>query len=345
MSRFKDEINKELSFLKSTSDAEKIININKSRNKVFTLPKVVSVAAAFALVFTMIFLPFSNSQNSGFTIIANAKSASDDSTATGDELNTESFVELKSDEPNYIFYNFNYILDEKADDTDLVRKYLFHSFDKLLNIRIKGENIDNISYKINNGSLTSYTFKSLDSNTTEYHLNNTTGGTQSQITIDYEKQDNTSFFLNPICSSVDRYNYENEMLWVIKNTGKLTDITIDTTYDENGEIIDYSSKDISGCGFKENKTLATPQEIEKLREYIGKDDMVGFHNYQNEIFKRIIENITLDITITKSNGDTESKTLEFLYTPEPFRHSQLAHYDTTQTITMSSGTLSARIKK
>ncbi|MDO4748335.1 MAG: hypothetical protein Q4A12_04060, partial [Eubacteriales bacterium] len=236
-------------------------------------------------------------------------------------------------------------LDENADDTDLVRKYLFHSFDKLLDIRIEGENIEKITYQMNNGSLTSYTTKAIDTNTTEYHLNNTTGGTQSQITIDYDKQNNTSFFLNPINSSIDHYNYENEMLWAIKDTGEITDTTIDTIYGTDGEIIDYSSNEIIGSGFKDAQTLATEDEIEKLREYVKNNDMIGFHNYQNQVFKRIIENITLDVTITKTNGDTETKTLEFLYTPEPFRKSQLAYYDTTKSVTMSAGTLSAKIRK
>ena len=348
MSRFKDKINSELGYLKATGTAQDIINKTERTNKVITFKRAVAMVAILVLVFTIIFIP-SNNPNGSFVIIVNAESAKsgatpDSDTATGDELNTESFVELKSEEPNYIYYNFNYILDENAEDTDLVRKYLFHSFDKILNIRIEGENIATITYKINNGSLTSYTFKVIDASTTEYHLDNTTGGIQSQITLDYEKQVNTSFFLNPISSSVDHYDYENEMLWVLKHTGEITKDTIDAVYNEDGEIIDYSSNEIIGCGYRDTETLATKEEIVKLREYIKNNDMVGFHNYQNKIFKRIIENITVDVTITKTNGDTETKTLEFLYTPESFRESQLAYYDTTQSVTMSAGTLSARIK-
>ncbi len=344
MSKFKDELNKELSFLQSDMTVDDIIKKAEKTKKVISFKKATLIAASFLLVLTMIFIPFQDTKSS-FVIIANAEATPDSYTATGDELNTESFVELNSEEPNYIFYNFNYVLDENAEDTDLVRKYLFHSFDKILNIRIEGEDIDTVTYKINNGSLTSYTFKTIDANTTEYRLDNTTGDTQSQIILDYEKQAQTSFFLNPINSSVDHYNHKSEMMWVIKDTGEITDTTIDPVYNEYGEIIDYSSNEISGCGYKDNQTLASSEEIEKLREYIKNDDMIGFHNYQNEIFKRIIENITLDVTVTRTNGNTETKTLEFLYTPEPFRRSQLAYYDTTQSITMSAGTLSARIKK
>lgn len=342
MSKFKDKIDKELCYLVATDTASDIISKARHKTKIITLKRAAAMVASLVLVFTIIFIP-SNDSNSSFIIIANAESTIDN--ATADELSSDYFVKLNSHQPNYIYYNYNYILDENADDTDLIRKYLFHSFDKFLNIRIEGENIKKITYKTNNGSLTSYTTKVIDTNTTEYHFDNTTANIQSQITLDYDMQDSTSFFLNPINSYVDHYNYENEMLWVIKGTGRITDTTIDPIYSADGEIIDYSSNEIIGSGFKDTQTLATEEEIEKLREYAKSDDMVGFHNYQNEIFKRIIENITLDITITKTNGDTETKTLEFLYTPEPFRESQLAYYDTTKSITMSAGTLSAKIKK
>ena len=341
MSKFKDKIDSELCYLHATYSASDIISKAESKTKIITFKRAVAMVAALVLVFTVIIVPSDNT-NSSFVIIANAESTNDN--ATSDEITSEYFVKLNSNQPNYIYYNFNYILDENADNTDLVRKYLFHSFDKFLDIRIEGENIEKITYKMNNGSLTSYTTKVIDASTTEYHLDNTTGVTQSQITIDYDNQNNTSFSLNPINSTVDYYNYENEMLWVIKDTGEITDTSIDTIYSTDGEILDYSSKDIIGSGFKDTQTIATEEEIKKLREYAKSDDMVGFHNYQNEVFKRIIENLILDITITKTNGDTETKTLEFLYTPEPFRKSQLAYYDTTKSVTMSAGTLSAKIK-
>lgn len=341
MSKFKDKIDSELCYLHATDSANDIINKAESKTKIITFKRAIAMVAALVLVFTVIFIPSDNTKSS-FVIIANAESTNDN--ATSDEITSEYFVKLNSNQPNYIYYNFNYILDENADNTDLVRKYLFHSFDKILNIRIEGENIEKITYKMNNGSLTSYTTKVIDASTTEYHLDNTTGGTQSQITIDYDDQYNKSFFINPINSTVDHYNYENEMLWVLKDSGEITDTTIDTIYSSDGEILDYSSNEIIGSGFKDTQTIATEEEIKKLREYAKSDDMVGFHNYQNEVFKRIIENLVLDITVTKTNGDTETKTLEFLYTPEPFRKSQLAYYDTTKSVTMSAGSLSAKIR-
>lgn len=349
MSKFKDKINTELSFLQPDMTADDIINTASKSQKIVTFKKATLIAASLILVLTMIFVPFHN-EKSSFIIIANAETTTDSATPesveiTGDELNTESFVEIKSDEPNYISYNFSYILDVNASDTQIYKKYLFHSFDKILNIKVKGDDIETITYKMNNGSLTSYTTKYIDSNTTEYHLDNTTGDKQTQITIDYDNQDSTSFFLNPICSNVDKYNNENKMYFSLKDTGEIVDSSVDTVLNEDGEIIEYNSKDIIASGYKDSDTIATNEEIEKLKEYIEKDDMVGFHNYQNQIIKRIIENMTLDVTIEKTNGNTQTKTLEFLYTPEPFNESNLFYYDITQTTSMSSGTLSARIKK
>ena len=332
MSKFKDNLNKELSYLKATETANDIINKAESKRKIITFKRAVAMVAALVLVFTVIFIPSNNSKSS-FVIIANAESTADSATpdsdtATGDELNTESFVELKSEEPNYIYYNFNYILDENAEDTDLVRKYLFHSFNKYLNITVEGNDIETITYKINNGSLSSYTLTHVSDTQKTIHVKNTSSQMQTEMTIDYDKQDITSFKFNPVTSQDDFHC--NLDKFMVTDTGEVTNESFGSS--------------IIGYGHKDNNTLATREEIKMLRKYIKNDDMVGFYNYQNQIFKRLIDGITLDITVTKTNGKIETQTLEFLYTPDLIE--ELPEYNDAieKNQTLSTGTLSARIK-
>ena len=337
MSRFKDEINKELGYLEFSGDANDIITMHNKSKYVFSAKKVVSLAAAFVLVFTMIFLPISSNNNSGFTIIANAKSASDDSTA-GVELNTENFVELKSDNENLLVYNFNYVLDESAAPSDIAKKYLFHSFSKELDIMVEGEDIETITYKIHKGSLGCISLTNEDDH---YYLSGrgaTFGDDNSTFTVKYDEQKYLDYGFNPLENSDGRF-YKNN--YTLLNTGEITNETVVTN----------DPAYIVGSGYKDDDTLATKEEIETLRSYAKKDDMVGFYNYQNQIFKRLIDGITLDVTVTKTNGSTQTQTLEFLYTPniidtierDDKTSPQSAYFDNM--LTLSTGTVSARIKK
>ncbi len=332
MTKFKNEIDKELSYLKATDTANDIISKAEIKNKIITMPRAFAMVATLVLVFTIIFIP-SNNNKSSFVIIANAESIEsgatpDTSEVTGDVLDTENFVEIYSNEPNYIQYNFNYILDADADYTELAKKYLFHSFNKYLDITVEGDDIETITYKIHNGSLSSYTMLHEDRNIKKIHIRNTSSKLQTEMTINYDEQDKTDFRFNPIISTDD---FHNDM-----DTLMITD---------KGEITNDTSDNVVGYGFKDKNTLATQKEIETLREYIKNDDMVGFYNYQNQIFKRIIDDITLDITVTKTNGETETQTLEFLYTPDLLK--KLPEYNDAieKHQTLSTGTLSAKIKK
>lgn len=333
MSKFKDKIDKELSYIKATNKASDIIAKVESKNNVIPFKRVVAMVAALVLVFTVIFIPAKNNKSS-FMIIANAESSADSATSdskeiTGDILNTENFVEIESDEPNYIYYNFNYVLDENAESTDLVKKYLFHSFNKHLNISVDGENIETITYKINKGSLSSYTMTCNNPTQKIIHVKNTSAQMQTEMSIDYEVQDITSFKFNPVTSQDDFHC--NLAQFMVTDTGEITRETSNTS--------------IIGYGHKDDNTLATEEEIETLRQYIKNDDMVGFYNYQNQIFKRLIDSITLDITITKTNGKKETQTLEFLYTPDVLKELPKYNDAIEKQQTLSTGTLSAKIKE
>ena len=331
MSRFKDEINKDLEYMKCSDNANDIIKASCNKNKIITFPKVAAVAAVIALIFSMILIAPNNTapdNKNSFTIIANAKSSSEDSVA-GEKLNTESFVELKSEEPNYIFYNFNYILDENAEDTELVKKYLFHSFNKHLNIQVKGDNIDSITYRINKGSLSSYTMTNIDNTGKTLIVKNTTAKTKSEISMNYNDQSITSFRFNPVAST-DDFHYHNKKYYAL-DSGKVVDVQTDSN--------------TIGYGYKDNNSLATESEINKLKDYIKSNDMIGFYNYQNQVFKRIIDDITLDVIVTMNDGETQTKTIEFLYTPDIVEELPKYNDAIEKGQTLSTGTISARIKK
>lgn len=333
MSKFKDKIDSELRYLHATDLASDIISKAESKTKIITFKRAVATVAALVLVLTVIFIPAKNSKNS-FVIIANAESTADNATPdegelSGDVLNTERFVEIYSNEPNYIQYNFNYILDENAEPTDLARRYLFHSFNKHLNIAVDGEDIETITYKINNGSLSSYTMLHADRNVKKIHVQNTSSDFATEMTIDYNQQDKTNFRFNPIVSTDDFH----------------CDIPRAVVTDKGELITENTSEYVIGYGFIDDNTLATEEEIETLRQYIKNDDMVGFYNYQNQIFKRLIDGITLDITVTKTNGETETQTLEFLYTPDVLNELPKYNDAIEKHQTLSTGTLSAKIKK
>ena len=333
MSKFKESLDMELSFLQSDMTADDIMSKASKSKKIITFKKAVLIAASFILVLTMTFVPFRNNKSS-FVIIANAEATADSATPdfgkiTGDELNTETFVEIKSNEPNYIHYNLNYILDKNAEPTDLAKRYLFHSFNKSLNIVIEGEDIEKITYKINNGSLSSYTMLHADRNVKKIKVSNTSADFGSELTINYNQQSVTYFRFNPVISTDTFHN--NLSSHLITDTGEI--------------ISGPSFSTIIGYCYEDDTTLATDNEIETLKQYIAKDDMVGFYNYQNQIFKRLIDGITLDVTVTKTNGKTETQTLEFLYTPDELKELPDNNEAIEKNQTLSTGTLSARIKR
>ena len=340
MSKFKENLDMELSFLQSDTTADDIISRASKSKKIITFKKAVLIAASFILVLTMTFVPFRNNKSS-FVIIANAEATADSATPdsgkiTGDTLNTETFVEIKSNEPNLIEYNFNYVLNENADPSNPAQKYLFYTFSKQMNIAIEGDDIDTVTYKINNGCLGGCLTKKLDNHTVISSVGNTNGQHKTDFTVDYNEYEYISFGFTP---STD-YDI-NQKRYNLLDTGEFAKGTI--TSDDPYSVV--------GMGVMSDGTLATEEEIKMLSKFAKNDDMVGLYNYQNQIFKRLIDNITLDIIITKTDGKKETQTLEFLYTPDVITKDTLIAEDDFEgsffdhLTTESTGTLSARIKK
>lgn len=341
MSKFKDKIDSELCYLHATDSASDIISKAESKAKIITFKRAVAMVAALVLVFTIMLIPAKNSKNS-FVIIANAEASADsatpdDSELSGDVLNTERFVEISDGESNALLYNFYYVLDENADPTDVAKKYLFHSFSKEIDIAIIGNDIDKVTYKINNANMVGVIIKRTESSGTISSAGMSDGNNQTEFTMDYDDHKFTSFVFGPpneINENTDKPYYK------LLDTGELTTVPIVTN--DPGDVV--------GLGVMDEHTLVTEEEIETLRQYAKNDDMVGFYNYQNQIFKRLIDNITLDITITKTDGKNEKQTLEFLYTPDIL--DKITPTDETKynspffscISTHSTGTLSAKIK-
>lgn len=119
----------------------------------------------------------------------------------------------------------------------------------------------------------------------------------------------------------------------------------DNLNNDTGEITQSYDDNWLVPGYKDDFTLATDEEINNLKKYIKNDDMVGFYNYQNQIFKRLFEELTLDITVTLTNGETHTQTVEFLYTPKIIKDKDEIKNHAALSWSSSSGTLSAKIKE
>jgi len=335
MINFKNDLDKELSNINYPLTSEAIISKAKKKpTSLFTLPRVVAAAVVLIMLVGMCFVPnLFHSDDSSFIIVANAQALDNDGIASAEEITTNEFVELKSVGNTAVFYDFNRILNENADGNNLVQKYLFHSFAKLLHIDVVGENIETISYKLNKGVLCAASVPQEDR---YQYLTFDYDKAITEYTIDYDNQANYQIAFNP----VNMVGSDYDTVFVIKE------------YDENKEIktVEYvneypdSANGIEelGRGFKSSApTIVTDEEIETLKTYIKSEDMVGFFNYQNKIFERIINETTLDITVTKTDGSAETKTLQLRYNPVVITESD--NYLDNQILTPSEGTISAKL--
>lgn len=332
--------------LKAKLDAEYChINLNATEEEIIkkanhktayspTLPRLVAAAIVLVLLAGICFAPylFKNEENS-FIIYAGAE-----------ELSDKYFVDLNSNDPNYIKFDFNQILDENAEPTDITRRYLFHSFEKKLDLTVKGENIKYITYKINKGSLTATIRKDLlGTGQSGLGIMNSFGEDDSIIKINYADQKDTTFSFNFAVPKDNFFSGSPEHYSAIADTGEIVKVN-DVVILENNVFEALPEYNAIAAGYKYDCTpLATEEEIEKLREYIYADDMIGFYNYQNQIFKRIIDEITIDITITKTDDSTETKTLQLCYTPTEVTSAERTN--TNHSYTLSNGTLSAKLIK
>lgn len=332
MTNFKKAIDSELSTIRLAATEEEIIK-TANRKPAFSplLPRIAAAVLVLVLLCGICFMPnlFGKDKNS-FTIYAGAE-----------ELNDKYFVDLNSNDPNYIKFDFNQILDETAEPTDITRRYLFHSFEKKLDLKVVGEDIKDITYKINKGSLTAVIIKDLGTGHSEFGIKNSFGEDDSIIKIKYADQKDTIFSFNFAVPKDDMFSGTPEHYSAVADTGEIVKVK-DVVILENNVFEALPEYKAIAAGYKYDCVpLATEEEIEKLREYIYADDMIGFYNHQNQIFKRIIDEITIDITITKTDNSTETKTLQLCYTPIEVTSAERTN--TNHSYTLSNGTLSAKL--
>ncbi|MBQ8572526.1 MAG: hypothetical protein IJ451_03580 [Ruminococcus sp.] len=336
MISFKDDLNKELSNINCSAHSSQIIakaTTKPKRNPYAFIPRIAAAAIVLVLLAGICFAPsLFGTKEQGFVIYAGAE-----------ELSSKYYVDLNSNDPNYIKFDFNQILDENAEPTDITRRYLFHSFEKKLDLTVKGENIKYITYKINKGSLTAVIRKNLGTDRSSLGITNSFGEDDSIIKIKYDDQKDTIFSFNFAVPKDNFFSGSPEHYSAIADTGEIVKVT-DVVVLENNIFEARPEYNAIAAGYKYDCVpLATEEEIEKLREYIYIDDMIGFYNYQNQIFKRIIDEITIDITITKTDDSTETKTLQLCYTPTEVTSAERANDN--HSYTLSNGTLSAKLIK
>lgn len=314
------------------------------------LTPIIAACLAVAVIAGVCFIPANRPDpDSGFIIVANAETLDEAGLASADEITTDSFVEIRNDSNTMVTFDFDCILDPDAKEFDLTQTYLFHSISMNLDFHVVGEDIESVTYKTNKGIFTllycpegrdsihnsACVFVGYDSPTTE-------------CTIDYDEIEKYQFSFNPIYNDGYSYDFSTKYYSYVNpednhHNGFLS--TDDLEFSENSEELyeKYGWVSSFGNGIRTSApTAATREEIDALRAYAVADDMVGFFNYQNKVFERIINEVTIDITVTKTDGTTYTKTMELCYTPDLITNAE--GYLEDQTRTLSTGTISARLK-
>ncbi len=357
MTDMKKQLDDELSYITLSVSEEEIIMKAKRKpaHKSF-VPRLVAAMIALILIATVCLIPMFTGNNNednkySFVVYAGAQ-----------EIPQDKFVVINDDETNFVHFDFNKILDENADPEDITKRYLFHSLRKDFKLKIEGENIDHFEFFINKGILTEYEQLYL-TNPSNYgepagvssDFSYSEDGKPENIIIAYYwTQNKVTYSINPVCPT-------NPFTLMGMNAPELTSYialpdTGDIVTDEKFGIY-YPDKlhvDAEALGYNpiaygfrtDEESAVTDEEIAKLREYAKADDMVGFYNYQNQIFKRLFDEVYIDILVYKTTTTEpyyyyETVRLEFCYNPIEVTSKDVA--STNRSETLSKGTLSARL--
>lgn len=349
MTDLKTKIDEDLFYLNlNASEEDIIIKANRKQTKNYTYKALIAATLVIAIIAGIIFVPplFDQGSDYSFAVYAGAV-----------PLSTKDYVIVNGDDSNFIHFNFNKILDEDASPTEITKKYLFYSFEKRFNLRIEGENIDRIYYFINDGLLTCFEKTPYENEENAFGVSYDytyckNGEMQNLITLSYDRQENQTFIINPICSvnNFIRSDLELETLEphiALPETGEvITDENLYTGFPDeiyaNVESLGYNP---IAYGIRTNEpSIATDKEVENLTQFAKANDMVGFYNYQNQIFKRLIDEIEIDAVISKTNGQETSYevvTIKFCYNPIDITTDALS--STNYSESLSKGTLSAKL--
>ncbi len=318
------------------------------------------IAACLVLVILagVIFIPnlFPHKEHS-FIIVANAKSLDKSGLASADEITADAFVELENVCGNLVYFDFDEVLCENAEPYDLTKNFVFHNFVTNLNINVAGDDIKTVTYKVHGGAF-SPLHASLNTKgpsdgpdfieTVNHVITFSYERALTEYTYEYDKDMLVQLSFNPVYSegatyeSVGRF-FSSPYEYARAHSGY--NCTESYVYSENSDELKekYGWASLIGSGYRSSSpSVVTEEEKAKLKEFAENDDMVGFFNFQNQIFKRLIDGTTIDVTVTTHNGASETKTLELMYTPKEVTTSEW--YTDNPNNCYSNGNISAKLK-
>lgn len=316
------------------------------------------IAACLVLVMLagIIFIPnLLPHKEHSFVIVANARTLDEEGIASADEITTDFFVELENVCGNIVDFDFDEILWEDAPYYDLTKSFVFHSFLTNLNINVAGEDIKSVTYKFNSGA---FTPTHVNARKDEDHLEElmhilSTGYDyiRTEYTYDYDEDTLVLLSYTPVYDKnathegVGRF-FSSPFEYAQSHSGY--NCTESYVYSENrDELVEkYGWARTIGGGYRcSAPSVVTEEERKTLREYAIADDMIGFFNYQNQIFKRLIDGTTIDVTVTFNSGEKQTKTLELMYTPKELTAEDwyIEWYMDRPSNTPSNGNISARL--
>lgn len=328
----------------------------------FTKPKRLKhtalIAACLVLVILagIIFIPsLLPEKEHSFIIVANAQSLDEEGLASADEITEDFFVEIENVCGNLVEFDFDEVLWEDAPLYDMTKNLLFLDFITNLNINVAGEDIKTVTYKFNSGA---FSPTHINARKDEEHLeslNHTLivghDSIRTEYTYDYDKDYLIQLTYNPVYDSDATYEsvgrYISSPNEYVKNHSGYNK-NEKYVYSENkDELVEkYGWAKIVDGGYRcSAPSVVTDEERATLREYAIADDMIGFFNFQNGIFKRLIDGTTIDITVTFNSGEKQTKTLELMYTPKELTAEDwyIEWYADLPSNTPSNGNISARI--
>lgn len=347
MSNFNDEkIDKMLKAYCTRSD--ETFTFNKPKK----IKHTALIAACLVLVILagVIFVPhlFPTQNTSGFIIVANAKSLDETGLASADEITKEYYVELENPTGNVVFFDYDEILNPDAPGYNLTQRYLFQSFATNLNINVVGEDIKTITYKFNKGAITPVCTPIEHIEDGKDNMVFSYGFCCTEVTFDKKPDEIFILGFNPVYNPDATYElsrmYYSSPDAIVKYHHSFLE-TRNYVFSENyGELeAQYGWEKSLSYGYRSSDPpLANEEEINTLRELSQADDMLGFFNYQNQIFKRLVDGTTIDITVTYNSGASETKTIELIYTP--IEATDIEWYSKEPANTNSNGIISARLK-
>ena len=326
----------------------------------YTKPKKVKHTALIAacLVLVMLagicFVPsLIPHKEHSFIIVANAQSLDEEGIASADEITKDAFVELENVSGNLVRFDFDEILWEDAPYYDITKSFLFHSFVTNLNINVVGEDIETIAYKFSKGAFQPIGFSNYkdDPEIIERIYQSICYDNErafSEFTYNYEEHPLILLSYTPVHTEGATYQYAARYFsspYEYAKDHKGYNCTESYVYSDNEEelIAQFGWARKISAGLKSSApTVVRDEERALLREYAKNDDMVSFFNYQNQIFKRLVDGTTLDVIVTFKTGESVTKTLELMYTPKEVTDTEF--YEEHPTNTLSNGNISAKLK-